>query len=412
MQPLASQPGEITIFERGHKFFELSKHPGNVLSTQVGNNSDGETDTYAADILSATDYYPFGMAMPGRHYDAGAGYRYGFNGKEKDKDLNSLTAYDYGFRIYNPGMGKFLSVDPIAEDYPSLTPYQFASNQPIESVDLDGLERDDYRLIKNDGKSSLQHISTGPLTEHLQGPTIFGWEVYGDNISIPYYTRVEYNGQHYIFASGGSKSKAAYIPMASAYTIQYDNNIHYVAEFEMFTSNPDKWITSHQSEEQGKEILDGKLQWAQWMHDAMDAYHSSVDNESSTPSTPHVQSSSAAAKPAAQQKIAVTPRLHLKQISIVNKGFSTIDELRIKEGMKISSSQALELGEKFLGKGYTEPVKGSGRYVSEDGKRVFRMGVNDITGKHAGGAHVNFETLEPNKTKSGKMKLAKMYMSI
>ena len=65
---------------------------------------------------------------------------YGFNGKEKDKNLNSLTAYDYGFRIYNPGIGKFLSVDPLTKDYPELTPFQFASNTPIQSMDLDGLE--------------------------------------------------------------------------------------------------------------------------------------------------------------------------------------------------------------------------------------------------------------------------------
>ncbi len=48
--------------------------------------------------------------------------------------------YDYGFRIYNPRIGKFLSVDPLFKSYPGLTPYQFASNRPIWGVDLDGLE--------------------------------------------------------------------------------------------------------------------------------------------------------------------------------------------------------------------------------------------------------------------------------
>ena len=54
--------------------------------------------------------------------------------------MNSLTAYDYGFRIYNPAIGKFLSVDPLTEKYPELTPYQFASNTPIKAIDIDGLE--------------------------------------------------------------------------------------------------------------------------------------------------------------------------------------------------------------------------------------------------------------------------------
>ena len=48
--------------------------------------------------------------------------------------------YDYGFRIYNPRIGKFLSVDPLAKDYPWYTPYQFAGNMPIWAIDLDGLE--------------------------------------------------------------------------------------------------------------------------------------------------------------------------------------------------------------------------------------------------------------------------------
>jgi hypothetical protein len=43
-------------------------------------------------------------------------------------------------RIYNPALGRFLSVDPIAKSYPKLTPYQFASNCPIAGVDQDGLE--------------------------------------------------------------------------------------------------------------------------------------------------------------------------------------------------------------------------------------------------------------------------------
>lgn len=51
-----------------------------------------------------------------------------------------MTHYDYGFRIYNPSIGKFLSVDPLTKSYPELTPYQFASNSPIANIDLDGLE--------------------------------------------------------------------------------------------------------------------------------------------------------------------------------------------------------------------------------------------------------------------------------
>ena len=68
-------------------------------------------------------------------------HRYGFNGKEKDDEVKGAgNSQDYGMRIYDPRLGKFLSVDPITKQYPELTPYQFASNTPIQAIDLDGLE--------------------------------------------------------------------------------------------------------------------------------------------------------------------------------------------------------------------------------------------------------------------------------
>src|SRR5690606_13112590 len=88
----------------------------------------------------------------------GAGYKYGFNGKERDDEVSgSGNVYDYGFRIYNPRLGKFLSVDPLTASYPMLTPYQFASNMPIAAIDKDGLEAyivvfPDYKISTPIGK--------------------------------------------------------------------------------------------------------------------------------------------------------------------------------------------------------------------------------------------------------------------
>ncbi|MFZ1313155.1 MAG: RHS repeat-associated core domain-containing protein, partial [Chitinophagaceae bacterium] len=69
--------------------------------------------------------YPGGMLMPDRQYSAATAYRYGFNGKEKD---NEVVQYDYGFRIYDPRLVRFKSVDPLTNSYPWYTPYQFAGN--------------------------------------------------------------------------------------------------------------------------------------------------------------------------------------------------------------------------------------------------------------------------------------------
>lgn len=80
--------------------------------------------------------------MPGRSYSApNNSYRYGFNGKENDNEVKGEgNEQDYGMRIYDTRLGRFLSVDPLTRSYPWYTPYQFAGNKPITSVDLDGLE--------------------------------------------------------------------------------------------------------------------------------------------------------------------------------------------------------------------------------------------------------------------------------
>lgn len=83
------------------------------------------------------------MIQPERNFSAwGDIYRYGFNGKEKSDEMHGEgNIYDYGFRIYNPRLGKFLSVDPLSKSYPWNSTYAYAENDVIQSIDLDGLEK-------------------------------------------------------------------------------------------------------------------------------------------------------------------------------------------------------------------------------------------------------------------------------
>ncbi|MFO0387025.1 MAG: RHS repeat-associated core domain-containing protein, partial [Flavobacteriales bacterium] len=108
-------------------------------------------------------------------------HRYGFNGKEVDSEGmgGGSSTYDYGFRIYNAQLGKFLSVDPLTPEYPMLTPFQFASNTPIVAVDLDGLEAVNHSqvstqlgnglisVVEQDDLFYLTHDYHGQLTTVL-----------------------------------------------------------------------------------------------------------------------------------------------------------------------------------------------------------------------------------------------------
>jgi RHS repeat-associated protein len=127
----------------GLKSFELANHLGNVLVTvsdkPVYKVSSG-TIYFQPEITSSSDYYPFGAPIQGRSFSS-AEYRFGFNNQEKDDEIKgSGNSYDFEFRIYDPRLGRFLSIDPLTKQYPMLTPYQFASNRPIDGIDIEGKE--------------------------------------------------------------------------------------------------------------------------------------------------------------------------------------------------------------------------------------------------------------------------------
>ncbi|MGP8216883.1 MAG: RHS repeat-associated core domain-containing protein [Bacteroidia bacterium] len=139
---------QIDTFSRylGEKNYELDNHLGNVLATVSDRkiprpNSAGDSIAYyEVDIVSANDYYPFGMLEPGRNFNSPS-YKYGFNRKLKDDETyGNGDEYDYGERIYDPRLGRFMTVDPLAKTYAMLSTYQFASNTPISAIDLMGLE--------------------------------------------------------------------------------------------------------------------------------------------------------------------------------------------------------------------------------------------------------------------------------
>jgi RHS repeat-associated protein len=116
-------------------------------------------------ILSFSDYYPFGMQMPGRN--GGEDYRYAFNGMEGDDEIKgSGNSYDFGARMYDARIGRWLSIDPHFGSYPEVSPYAFVANNPIIYVDPDGKDID---ITVKKG------LKNGPiLTIHDFGVTYIG----------------------------------------------------------------------------------------------------------------------------------------------------------------------------------------------------------------------------------------------
>jgi RHS repeat-associated protein len=86
--------------------------------------------------LAQSSYSPFGSVMLGRDF-RGEKYRFGFNGKEKNSELNSDN-YDFGARIYDGRLGRWFSVDPLQSKYPSWSTFNFTMDNPILYIDPDG----------------------------------------------------------------------------------------------------------------------------------------------------------------------------------------------------------------------------------------------------------------------------------
>src|SRR5436190_8993646 len=114
----------LTAFrDVGKKQYELKDHLGNVrvlvTDRKQGYVVNASPQDLKAEITGINNYYPFGMLQPGRNYVGGNNYRFGFNGKEMDPEAinGGGPTYDYGFRIYHPGIARFLSIDPLFKNY-------------------------------------------------------------------------------------------------------------------------------------------------------------------------------------------------------------------------------------------------------------------------------------------------------
>jgi RHS repeat-associated protein len=159
---LATTNASMVYDTVGRTFFELNNHLANVLVTitdkrvQVGH--DTIVDHYQSDVAFAQDYYAFGSLENGRQFTANTTtYRYGFNGKENDNEVKGEgNQQDYGARSYDPGVGRLLSLDPYAPKYPWLTPYQFASNNPVKFIDLNGKQADEINAEPEETREELE----------------------------------------------------------------------------------------------------------------------------------------------------------------------------------------------------------------------------------------------------------------
>ena len=123
-QILLTEAGYVSLTDGKYHYY-LKDHQGN---NRVVVDEEGTVE-------EVNDYYAFGGLMSTSSRQSVQPYKY--NGKELDRK-GGLDWYDYGARMYDAALGRFMKTDRFSEKYVSLSPYQYGANNPVNNIDVNG----------------------------------------------------------------------------------------------------------------------------------------------------------------------------------------------------------------------------------------------------------------------------------
>ncbi len=185
----------INITQPGYVYIYLSNE--NPTPVEVYFDDFKVTHTKSP-VIQTDNYYPFGLTFNSYQRENGLANKFvKFQGQEHVDDL-ALNWDSFKWRNHQPEIGRFFSIDPLAEKYLYNSPYAFSENKVVAHIELEGLESVLNTLTKVAGqKSTMQHIRNA-----------------NNSINIP----LKVSGSGQIFGTGGGvkagdaelKFKAAY----------------------------------------------------------------------------------------------------------------------------------------------------------------------------------------------------------
>ncbi|WP_159280847.1 RHS repeat-associated core domain-containing protein [Tenacibaculum maritimum] len=146
-------PKNASDISQGFKYvYQYKDHLGNVRLSYTDNNNDGVI-TPSTEIIEESNYYPFGLKHKGYNNNVSSlgnstAQKFGYNGKELNEELG-LEWHDFGARNYDAALGRWMNLDPLAEQMRRHSPYNYAFNNPLRFIDPDGMKPEDIILSSN-----------------------------------------------------------------------------------------------------------------------------------------------------------------------------------------------------------------------------------------------------------------------
>ena len=122
--------------------YYLKDHLGN---TRLVLKEDGN-------VSQRTEYYGFGLPIF-KDTSSVATNKYLYNGKEQQPQTKW---FDYGARMYDPTIGRWMTIDPLSEQSRRWSPYNYVYNNPLRFIDPDGMEgRDVFGNVTFNGYAGI-----------------------------------------------------------------------------------------------------------------------------------------------------------------------------------------------------------------------------------------------------------------
>ena len=253
-------------------YLYVKDHLGNIRAVMDKNGN----------LVQKTDYYPFGMPTKSSTNMSAQSRKY--NGKEFDT-MHGLNQYDYHARHYDPSIGRFTTIDPLAEKYYDISPYAYCMNNPMRYIDPWGCDTLDFA---HDGRIAGIRLGGNDVLNVTNKKGKVVSKSYEAGTFASYGDRKGDNGYAFISGNNEENSKSMFEFLADNTTVEWGNST-----FQNKDGSMSHYVTNSHSDREENGLSDLTIQ-NNWYDRALIKHdHSHPDRypyPSGTPDSHYTQS--------------------------------------------------------------------------------------------------------------------------